>query len=87
MSIRLLEAVKTWQNLNCDQMDFVAAYLDGSLDVAIFMSDVDSTALAVVDFGNHRSLLRPQTMPHSHSPSFDENALVLRLPLGKCIVA
>jgi hypothetical protein len=38
MSIRLLEAVKTLEDLACDQMDFVAAYLNGDLKEVIYMS-------------------------------------------------
>jgi hypothetical protein len=37
MLIRLLEAIKTLEDLKCDQMDFAAAYLNAAPDVAISM--------------------------------------------------
>ena len=36
MSIRLLEAIKTIESLTCEQMDFVAAYLNGRLKDLIY---------------------------------------------------
>jgi hypothetical protein len=37
MSIRILEAIKTVDFLQYDQIDFIAAYSNGQPDVAIFM--------------------------------------------------